>query len=111
MALVLPVETSFMIGPLRLTCEHLAFADFIPGMNLDSVRAVFAARTGGAFDNYDIDDVLIEFPGTGPPCDFDSDGLCNTVDIDLLGKVIIAGTNDPSFDVNGDGVPGAAKTN
>jgi hypothetical protein len=42
-------------------------------------------------------------PGVSDPCDFDSDGLCNTVDIDLLGKEIIAGTNDPSFDVNGDG--------
>ena len=36
-------------------------------------------------------------------CDFDADGLCNVADIDALGKVIIAGTNNPDFDVTGDG--------
>ena len=41
--------------------------------------------------------------GTGLPCDFDGDGICNVVDIDLLGKEIIAGTNNLDFDVNGDG--------
>ena len=40
----------------------------------------------------------------GLACDFDGDDLCNTVDIDLLGKEIIAGTNGAEFDVNGDGV-------
>ncbi len=83
---------------------HIAFADFIPGMNLDSVRPVFAARTGGAFDNYDVDDVMISFPGIGPSCDFDGNSLCDVDDIDLLGKEIIAGTNNPAFDLTGDGV-------
>ena len=40
----------------------------------------------------------------GPTCDFDDDGVCNTVDIDLLSKEIIAGTNDAAFDLNGDGL-------
>ncbi len=48
--------------------EHLAFAGAIPGLSgLGEVRAVFGARTGGAFDNYDIDNVHIEGvpePGT-----------------------------------------------
>ena len=39
----------------------------------------------------------------GLACDFDNDGVCNAVDIDLLGKEIIAGTNDAAFDVNADG--------
>jgi hypothetical protein len=43
-------------------------------------------------------------PGGNPPvaCDFDDDGVCDTVDIDLLGTEIIAGTNDTAFDLNGD---------
>ena len=48
---------------------HITFDDFIDGMRLDEggVRPVFAARTSGAFDNYDIDNVHIEHvpePGT-----------------------------------------------
>ena len=38
------------------------------------------------------------------PCDFNNDELCDVVDIDLLGKEIIAGTNNADFDMNGDGV-------
>jgi hypothetical protein len=53
-----------------------------------------------------IDDIVVTgdvVPTTGVDCDFDDDGLCNTVDIDLLGKEIIAGTNDTAFDMNSDG--------
>jgi hypothetical protein len=39
-----------------------------------------------------------------PACDFDDNGVCDTVDIDLLGTEIIAGTNDTAFDLNGDTV-------
>jgi hypothetical protein len=38
------------------------------------------------------------------PCDFDGDDLCNALDIDALGKEIIAGTNNPDFDVTKDGL-------
>ena len=38
------------------------------------------------------------------PCDFNVDDLCDVLDIDLLGKEIIAGTNNADFDMNGDGV-------
>ncbi len=34
-------------------------------------------------------------------CDFDGDGNCDVADIDLLGKEIIAGTNNPDFDLTG----------
>jgi hypothetical protein len=36
-------------------------------------------------------------------CDFDGDGNCDVIDIDLLGKEIIAGTNNTDFDLTGDG--------
>ena len=38
------------------------------------------------------------------PCDFNADELCDVADIDLLGKEILAGTNDPAFDLTGDNV-------
>lgn len=36
--------------------------------------------------------------------DFNDDGAWDVADIDSLGKAIIDGTNDPAFDINGDGV-------
>ena len=39
-----------------------------------------------------------------PECDIDGDGLCGIDDIDALIMGIAAMTNDPSFDLNGDGV-------
>ena len=45
-----------------------------------------------------------DFMVVGPNCDFNGDSACDVADIDSLGKVIIAGTNEAAFDVNGDGV-------
>ena len=39
----------------------------------------------------------------GPPGDFDGDGDLDVADIDLLAMESAAGTNNPSFDINGDG--------
>ena len=39
-----------------------------------------------------------------PGCDFDGDGTCDDVDINMLTAEAAAGTNDPSFDLNGDNV-------
>ena len=44
---------------------------------------------------------LRTFPVNLPLCDFDAGG-CGTSDIDALVKEIAAGTNDSSFDLNGD---------
>jgi hypothetical protein len=41
-------------------------------------------------------------PSPGPDCDFTGDGLCDVDDINALGVEVIAGTNDPAFDLNGD---------
>jgi hypothetical protein len=40
--------------------------------------------------------------GGGAGCDFNGDGNCTNVDIDLLAAAIRAGTNDPQFDLNSD---------
>ena len=37
-------------------------------------------------------------------CDFNGDTACDNADIDLLGKEIIAGTNNSDFDLTNDGV-------
>jgi hypothetical protein len=62
--------------------------------------AIFA----GALTQAEIQDI-IEFgvPTTGVNGDFNGDGVFDTADIDLLGKEIIAGTNNLDFDMNDDG--------
>lgn len=45
-----------------------------------------------------------EVGGTGPPCDFGGDGLCDIVDINALMNEVAAGTNNPSMDLTGDGL-------
>jgi hypothetical protein len=41
--------------------------------------------------------------GVDTDCDFTGDGSCNEDDINLLGAEVIAGTNDPAFDLTQDG--------
>ncbi len=67
---------------------------------------VFGGRTGGSNAYHHIDNIRIQTftVGEAPVCDFNGDAFCNGIDIDMLGKEIIAGTNNPDFDVNGDGV-------
>ena len=53
------------------------------------------------------------FPNSNPcftadPCDFDGDGDCDLMDLDALTQEIVAGTDTPEFDLNGDGVVTAA---
>ncbi len=47
----------------------------------------------------------------GDPCDFDGDGVLGAGDLDLLSTEIRAGTNNASFDVNGDGAVDVADLN
>jgi hypothetical protein len=46
-----------------------------------------------------------------PSCDFTGDGLCNVDDINALGVEVIAGSNDPQFDLNDDGLVNNADRN
>ena len=39
----------------------------------------------------------------GPACDFDDNMVCDIDDLDALVAEIVAGTNDPDFDLTGDG--------
>jgi hypothetical protein len=47
-------------------------------------------------------EVLLKVLGGSLSGDFDNNGLLDVADIDLLGKEIIAGSNDVEFDLNGD---------
>jgi hypothetical protein len=42
--------------------------------------------------------------GGGVTCDFNNSGACDIDDIDALVAEVVAGTNDPAFDLTGDGV-------
>ncbi|MBT8067382.1 MAG: hypothetical protein KJO09_09085 [Gammaproteobacteria bacterium] len=48
--------------------------------------------------------LLSAIPGTAKAADFNGDGVFDIVDIDALVMEIIAGTNNPSFDLTGDGL-------
>ncbi len=73
----------------------------IPGLSqMGAVRPVFAARTGGAFDNYEIDNFVMR--GKGLPCDFDGNGTVDVADINMLSNAIRTGTGGSVYDVNGD---------
>ncbi len=66
---------------------------------------VFGGRTGGANSNHHIDNIRIRtFTGSFADCDFNRNSVCDVVDIDLLGKEIIAGTNNTDFDLTDDGL-------
>jgi hypothetical protein len=43
-----------------------------------------------------------EAPTNGPICDLDLNRSCDALDIDLLSQVMLAGSNDIRFDLNGD---------
>ncbi len=47
-------------------------------------------------------EVLLTVLGGSPSGDFNNDGLLNVDDLDLLGKEIIAGSNNADFDITGD---------
>lgn len=61
-------------------------------------------ETLGAFDGSIEAPTVPPMGTTGPDCDFSGDGVCDLVDIDLLGFEIAAGTNGGAFDLTGDGV-------
>ena len=48
------------------------------------------------------DDIVLFSEPEPFPCDFNTDSLCNAVDIDLLREAIIVSSPDPIFNVNGD---------
>ena len=64
--------------------EHVAFDGNIPGMSaIGPVRPVFAARTGGSMDNYEIDNFKMWIGDIGIPGDHNGNGSLDAGDLDL----------------------------
>lgn len=62
-------------------------------LTADEIAEIYALGTAGQSF----------FGGNSIPGDFDGNGQLDAVDIDLLSGEVRAGTNDPAFDVTGDG--------
>jgi hypothetical protein len=99
-----------------LTYDHVVVRDdqldyltedrmfFVPE-GADALRLEFV--TGGPQTETGVmyvDDISIAAPGVALPGDFNQDGQLDARDIDLLTRVVVQGTNDPSFNLNTDGV-------
>ncbi len=84
----------------------IGFTDAAPGLDFaadgfqDDVRLYDRVLTLAELEIVRLENLAID----GFTCDFNSDSLCNGEDIDLLGKEIIAGTNNSGFDLTGDGL-------
>jgi len=93
--------------------EHIIFDEEIDGLgNIGSFRPAFAARTGGAFDHYDIDNFVLGSGDPSVPGDYNSDGNVDVLDIDL--QAIAMGLANPDlgiYDENDDGAVNAADRN
>ncbi len=70
--------------------DELFGDEFEPGIPLPEINTTFS--------------VLGEFADTGILGDFDSNGVLEAADIDLLAQVACNGTNDLTFDLTGDGL-------
>ncbi len=90
--------------------EPLFNDDGMGGMIPDGISSdswdYFALRNTGA-DDYDflIDNFKLELFGSNVPTgpDFNGDGTADCADVDSLVAAIVGGTNDPTYDMNGDG--------
>lgn len=78
-----------------------ALADVQPGDVLvihetdsGTAQAGNAGVTGG---------ILFDVGGATDPCDLNGDGSCDVLDIDALSAEVRNGTNNPNFDLDGDG--------
>jgi hypothetical protein len=82
--------------------SEYVISETVEGLSaIGTIRPVFAARTGGAADNYDIDNFLMDVSASGVPGDFNNNGARDVNDMDLLTAAVMAGDN--SFDLDGDG--------
>ena len=89
--------------------QHIAFSENIPGLStMGAVRPVFAARTGGAFDHYEIDNFLLTGAGGGLRGDFNNDGVLDASDINALTTQSASGANNAAYDLTGDATVNSA---
>jgi hypothetical protein len=92
--------------------EHVAFAGTVNGLSsMGAVRPVFAARTGGEFDHYEIDNFLMTGAGGGIRGDFNNDGVLDASDINALTAASASGGNQTLYDLNNDGLVNVADVN
>ncbi len=84
--------------------QHIAFDGVIEGLSeIGTIRPAFAARTGGAYDNYEIDNFFLATEPFGLPGDYNSNGELDAEDLDLQAVEIAGGQDPPEFDLTGDG--------
>ena len=85
--------------------EHV-ISETVDGLSdMGAIRPAFAARTGGAFDNYDIDNFLMFLGAAGLIGDYNEDGVLDLTDINLQSAEMKAADPDlAKFDHNNDGV-------
>ena len=81
------------VTPEALYVGNLIFEDSLGSLNLNGLNLYFNNLTGSLAQI--IDNVV--------PGDFDGDGDFDCTDVDSLVLEIVAGSNNASFDVNGDG--------
>ena len=81
----------------------VVFDEAIDGLDqLGVVRPAFAARTGGAFDNYEVDNFTYNDGSVTKPGDYNGNGLLDADDLDMHASIGIA-NQDLEYDVNEDG--------
>ncbi len=80
----------------------LGMADMVSGISL-SQAGEYYIRVMGSVDRVQMFELEISVASALVGCDFNGDTFCDGDDIDMLVAEIVAGTNDPSFDLNNDG--------
>ena len=81
-------------------------ADGLSGPDGAAFASYFTVSGALGQDNYTLTRVVNTTPG-----DFDNDGALTAIDIDLLSAEVLAGTNNPTYDVNSDGSVNAEDRN
>ena len=102
------------IGVDGIPAGTYSLGDIVPaGLSLDDLPQVvtgasFIGEPGHGAHALDVDTngipLALALMPPPLPCDFDRDGSCHLLDIDQLVTAIETGTDDPAFDINGDGV-------
>ncbi len=108
----MPERQSFEFGEV-VTARYVEFTVidnfFLPpgdgsGGTVDEFYEGYIELPGG--DRVGLGEVAFRIPSElpTPDCDFNSDTMCNIIDIDMLMNEVGNGTNNLAFDLNGDNV-------
>jgi hypothetical protein len=83
--------------------SYTEMPDSLAGVELQAGQHLLAVEIHQASGNSDDFGFDLRFFENGTRCDFDADGRCGPLDIDLLTMHIVDGTNIATFDMTGDG--------